>query len=39
MKIEYKADGEVIKKFLSEWPYASLIRGPVGSGKSAALCI
>jgi hypothetical protein len=39
MEINYKADGKVVKKFLKEWPYASLIRGPVGSGKSAALVV
>ena len=38
-EINYKADGEVVKQFLKNWPYASLIRGPVGSGKSAALVI
>lgn len=39
MEINYKADGDVVKKFLKDWPYASLIRGPVGSGKSVALVI
>jgi hypothetical protein len=38
-EINYKADGKVVQKFLRDWPYASLIRGPVGSGKSAALVI
>lgn len=39
MQIDYKADGEVIRKFLKDWSYTTLIRGPVGSGKSVALVI
>ena len=35
-EINYIADGNVVKSFLKDWSYATLIRGPVGSGKSVA---
>jgi len=37
--LEYKPDGDVLKKFMKSNTFFRGIRGPVGSGKSVSCCI
>ena len=37
--LEYKPDGDVLKKFMKSETFFRGIRGPVGSGKSVSCCI